>query len=159
VHYLAYSETSAIGRAVEHMLTHRVTGHLDRVFVSHLAAVLKTMSGSGRGMAWLPESNIREELEKGALVPAGDAQMVHVPVEIRLFRSREPLARRGRGVLGPAGGRPPSPQPGNNARDASGKAKRHWFIGRARWYLSMTSNPRVTRCFRRSRRNASPCWA
>jgi LysR family transcriptional regulator, hypochlorite-specific transcription factor HypT len=91
VHYLAYSETSAIGRAVEHMLSHLESPvHLERVFVSHLAAVLKTMSSGGRGMAWLPESNIREELEKGTLVPAGDAQW-HVPVEIRLFRSREPL--------------------------------------------------------------------
>lgn len=91
VHYLAYSETSAIGRAVEYMLSHLETPvHLERVFVSHLAAVLKTMSSSGRGMAWLPESNIREELEKGTLVPAGDARW-HVPVEIRLFRSREPL--------------------------------------------------------------------
>lgn len=91
VHYLAYSETSAIGRAIEHMLSHLESPvHLERVFVSHLAAVLKTMSSGGRGMAWLPESNIREELETGTLVPAGDAQW-HIPVEIRLFRSREPL--------------------------------------------------------------------
>jgi DNA-binding transcriptional LysR family regulator len=91
VHYLAYSETSAIGRAVEHMLTHLESPiYLNRVFVSHLAAVLKTMSSSGRGMAWLPESDIREELTSGALVPAGDEKWF-VPVEIRLFRSREPL--------------------------------------------------------------------
>lgn len=91
VHYLAYSETSAIGRAVEHMLTHLESPvHLNRVFVSHLAAVLKTMSSSGRGMAWLPESNVREDLASGALVPAGD-QRWSIPVEIRLFRSREPL--------------------------------------------------------------------
>ena len=91
VHYLAYSETSAIGRAVEHMLTHLdAPVHLNRVFVSHLAAVLKTMSSSGRGMAWLPESNIREDLASGTLVPAGDEKW-YIPVEIRLFRSREPL--------------------------------------------------------------------
>ena len=41
-------------------------------------------------MAWLPESNVREELGGGALVPAGD-QKWFIPVEIRLFRSREPL--------------------------------------------------------------------
>jgi len=92
VHYLAYSETSAIGRAVEHMLAHlEAPVHLNRVFVSHLAAVLKTMSSSGRGMAWLPESNVREDLASGALVPAGDDKWF-IPVEIRLFRSREPLA-------------------------------------------------------------------
>lgn len=91
VHYLAYSETSAIGRAVEHMLTHLQSPvYLNRVFVSHLAAVLKTMSSSGRGMAWLPESNVREDLASGELVSAGD-QDWFIPVEIRLFRPREPL--------------------------------------------------------------------
>lgn len=91
VHYLAYSETSAIGRAVGNMLTHLESPiHLNRVFVSHLAAVLKTMSSSGRGMAWLPESSIREELASGALVPAGGREWL-IPVEIRLFRTRDPL--------------------------------------------------------------------
>lgn len=91
VHYLAYAETSAIGRAVESALAHSTTPlHLNRVFVSHLAAVLKLMSGEGRGLAWLPESNIREELASGALVVAGGEEWL-IPVEIRLFRSREPL--------------------------------------------------------------------
>ena len=48
------------------------------------------MSGEGRGLAWLPESNIREELASGALVIAGGDEW-QIPVEIRLFRSREPL--------------------------------------------------------------------
>lgn len=91
VHYLAYSETSAIGRAVEHMLTHRDSPvYLNRVFVSHLAAVLKNMSSSGRGMAWLPESSIHEDLVGEGLVAAGD-ETWFIPVEIRLFRPREPL--------------------------------------------------------------------
>ncbi|MBN9317017.1 MAG: LysR family transcriptional regulator [Devosia sp.] len=91
VHYLAYSETSAIGRAVEHMLTHLdAPVYLNRVFVSHLAAVLKNMSSSGRGLAWLPESSIHEDLVTGGLVAAGD-ETWFIPVEIRLFRPREPL--------------------------------------------------------------------
>lgn len=92
VHYLAYAETSAIGRAVENMLSHASTPiYLHRVFVSHLAAVLKSMSREGRGLAWLPESNIENELSSGALVVAGGEEWF-IPVEIRLFRSREPLA-------------------------------------------------------------------
>ena len=92
VHYLAYAETSAIGRAVENMLAHASTPmFLHRVFVSHLAAVLKSMSREGRGLAWLPESNIESELSSGALVVAGGEEW-SVPVEIRLFRSREPLS-------------------------------------------------------------------
>lgn len=91
VHYLAYAETSAIGRAVEYMLSHLDKPvHLNRVFVSHLAAVLKSMSREGRGMAWLPLGSIREELAAGTLVPAGGEEW-HIPVEIRLYRPREPL--------------------------------------------------------------------
>jgi len=91
VHYLAYSENSAIGRAVENMVNNvDAPVYLDRVFVSQLAAVLKSMSREGRGMAWLPESNIQEELANGSLVLAGDEKWF-IPVEIRLYRSREPL--------------------------------------------------------------------
>ena len=68
VHYLAYAETSAIGRAVEAMLANAAMPvYLNRVFVSHLAAVLKSMSREGRGLAWLPESNIASELESAHL--------------------------------------------------------------------------------------------
>ncbi len=91
VHYLAYAETSAIGRAVENMLAHAVTPiHLRRVFVSHLAGVLKSMIRDGRGLAWLPETNVSGELGAGGLVLAGGDEWV-VPVEVSLFRSREPL--------------------------------------------------------------------
>lgn len=91
LHYLAYSEGSAIGRAVENMVTSvKAPVYLNRVFVSQLAAVLKSMSREGRGMAWLPESSIKDELANGSLVLAGDEKWF-IPVEIRLFRSREPL--------------------------------------------------------------------
>ncbi len=91
VDYLEYAETSAIGRAVENMLSQRAAPpHLNRVFVSHLAAVLKSMACGGRGVAWLPESQIRGELASGALVVAGDDSW-HVPVDICLYRSRDTL--------------------------------------------------------------------
>jgi len=91
VHYLAYAETSAVGRIVEARLAKSTTPlFLNRVFVSHLSAVLKMMSSEGRGLAWLPESNIREELEAGSLVLAGGEEWF-LPIETRLYRSREPL--------------------------------------------------------------------
>lgn len=89
--YLAYARTSAIGQAVDFMLAHRaVKPHLNRVFESHLAGVLMTMSREGRGLAWLPQSQILGELEAGALLLSGDESWC-VPVDIQLFRSREPL--------------------------------------------------------------------
>jgi LysR family transcriptional regulator, hypochlorite-specific transcription factor HypT len=91
VHYLAYSETSAVGRVVEKLLaTAPERAHLKRVFVSHMAAVLKAMSSEGRGTAWLPESHLRQEFARGQLVRAGDAQW-EAPIDVRIIRSREPL--------------------------------------------------------------------
>jgi DNA-binding transcriptional LysR family regulator len=89
--YLAYAETSAIGRAVEQMLRqppHHV--HLEKVFVSRLAAVLKSMALDGRGLAWLPESHVAPELAAGQLVRAGAAAW-DLDVEITLFRPRDQL--------------------------------------------------------------------
>jgi len=91
--FLAYSDTSAIGRAVELVLASRPEKPvLSRVFESHLAGVLKTMCREGRGLAWLPESQILDELDTGRLVLAGDDSWI-IPVEIRLFRSVDPLPR------------------------------------------------------------------
>jgi DNA-binding transcriptional LysR family regulator len=91
VHYLAYAETSVIGRAIDKMLARQVKPvPLDQVFVSQLAAVLRSMAREGRGVAWLPESQIRGDLARGQLVIAGGDEWV-IPVEIRLFRSNDRL--------------------------------------------------------------------
>jgi len=91
VHYLAYSETSAIGKVVDHLIEEAPEPlHLKRVFVSHMAAVLKAMSSEGRGAVWLPESHLIQDLASGALVRAGDERW-EIPVHVRLIRSRDPL--------------------------------------------------------------------
>ena len=61
-----------------------------RVNPPALAAVLKAMSSEGRGTAWLPKSHLTKEFSEGTLVPAGDERW-HIPVEVRLIRSRDPL--------------------------------------------------------------------
>jgi DNA-binding transcriptional LysR family regulator len=94
VHYLAYAESSAIGRAVENMLAHRPSSlHLERVFVTPLAAVLASMARAGRGLAWLPENQIAEHIAAGRLVVAGGPAWT-IPVEIRLFRPKDLLPPR-----------------------------------------------------------------
>lgn len=91
VDYLAYVGSSASGLAVDFLLRHHErTPHLNRVFDSHLAGVLKTMALQGRGVAWLPESEIVSELEHETLVEAGE-ETYFIPSEIRLFRSVERL--------------------------------------------------------------------
>jgi LysR family transcriptional regulator, hypochlorite-specific transcription factor HypT len=92
VDYLAYVGSSAIGRAVDSMLEHCVTRPvLRRVFESHLAGVLKSMALEGRGLAWLPESEVAEELKAGTLLVSGEEKFF-IPVQIRLFRSRTALS-------------------------------------------------------------------
>lgn len=90
--YLAYAETSAIGRAIAHKLRHIDTRvQLETVFVSYLAAVLKSMVEEGRGLAWLPASHVAAELESGLFVRAGPERW-DLDVEITLFRARDPLS-------------------------------------------------------------------
>ena len=89
---LDYSSESGLGRIV-HTLLGKALGDVrsEAVFTAHLAVVLKTMALEGRGIAWLPQSLIRDELAGRRLVEAGDRDW-QIPVEIRLFRRREPEA-------------------------------------------------------------------
>ena len=61
--------------------------HLAAVFRSHAVLVLTAMAREGKGVAWLPESLIQEDIAAGRLVPAGD-ETWSVPMEIRLYRPR-----------------------------------------------------------------------
>jgi DNA-binding transcriptional LysR family regulator len=93
-HYLAYAETSAIGRVVHKMLArHAAPANLEPVFVSHLAAVLETMVRDGRGLAWLPASQVDNDLASGRFALAGDDDWV-IPIEVRLYRGNDPLPSR-----------------------------------------------------------------
>ncbi|WP_456683231.1 LysR substrate-binding domain-containing protein [Bradyrhizobium sp. USDA 3311] len=57
---------------------------------SHLAKLLATMVQAGRGMAWLPESLIADQLASGELVKAGGAGW-EIPIDIHVFRPRSRL--------------------------------------------------------------------
>ena len=86
--HLAYSQESGMGRIVAAARgCQAIPARLETVFTSHLAAVLRAMARDGRGVAWLPESLIADDLAAGTLLRAGDEGW-DVPVEIRLFRPR-----------------------------------------------------------------------
>jgi len=82
--HLAYSPESALGRIVAAAQTEPMP---DPVFTSHLATVLRAMALDGRGIAWLPESLIADDLTRGNLIRAGGREC-HAPVEVRLFRAK-----------------------------------------------------------------------
>jgi len=85
---LAYTPESGLGRIVRDQRQSALdAAGADPVFTAHLATVLKSMALDGRGIAWLPQSLMQEELASGRLVDAGGPDW-HLPIAIRLFRHR-----------------------------------------------------------------------
>ncbi|RZJ58286.1 MAG: LysR family transcriptional regulator [Acidovorax sp.] len=96
---LAYSEASGLGRIMRSRMRHLFSEGPDAampqgvavVFTAHHAVLLKTMALEGRGVAWLPESLITDELKAGTLVAAGGSDW-SLPVQIRLYRQRAEMS-------------------------------------------------------------------
>jgi DNA-binding transcriptional LysR family regulator len=90
---LGFSDESGLGRIVRQALgAELAAGGLRPVFTAYLASVLKAMALDGRGLAWLPESLVREELAAGRLQVAGPPHW-RIPVEIRLYRDPRPMTQ------------------------------------------------------------------
>jgi DNA-binding transcriptional LysR family regulator len=84
---LSYSRASGLGRILSaHQIGRTTIANMETGFTSHLAATLMTMAREGHGVAWLPLTLAREDVEQGRLVRAGGEQF-DIPIEIRLFRS------------------------------------------------------------------------
>jgi len=97
INYLGYTPSSGVGKVVQHLLlTNREPVYLDTIFESYLVGVLKKMCCEGRGIAWLPEQQIIEELKSGKLVKAHNGSQEQetkwsIDIDIKLFRAREAL--------------------------------------------------------------------
>lgn len=86
---LEYTHESGLGRIQRAVLGRRLEGAAIRVvFTAHLASVLRTMALDGRGLAWLPQTLVEEDIGTGRLVAAAGADW-QVPLQIRLYRERE----------------------------------------------------------------------
>ena len=84
--YLAYTQGAFLGRSVRMVLKNDpLRLRLRTVYETAMAEGLKGMVLQGVGLAWIPDFCIREELNSGRLVRAGDAKW-DVPLEIRLYR-------------------------------------------------------------------------
>ncbi|MET0660303.1 MAG: LysR substrate-binding domain-containing protein, partial [Steroidobacteraceae bacterium] len=93
VQMLNYSAESGIGRILRDVRG----AALERwpaqsVVKAHLASVLRTMALNGRGMAWLPQTLIAEDLASGRLIEAAPQEW-WIEMEIRLYRDRSPLGQ------------------------------------------------------------------
>lgn len=90
---LSYSAESGIGRIVaqtQASAAHPWSTHT--VFTAHLASVLRTMALEGRGVAWLPQTLIAEDLAQGRLVQAAPHDG-HIPMAIKLYRDKTTLSQ------------------------------------------------------------------
>ncbi len=88
VQMLGYSPESGMGGILQEVCGPALGALPMRVsFTAQLASVLRTMALDGRGMAWLPETLVSEDLKSGRLVPAASDEW-RVVLEVRLFRDR-----------------------------------------------------------------------
>lgn len=75
VSLLTYSEESGLGRILRETRNYALEKSLtNTVFTAHLASVLRTMALDGRGMAWLPQNLVIEDMKAGTLVAAASPE-------------------------------------------------------------------------------------
>jgi DNA-binding transcriptional LysR family regulator len=68
--------------------------HLERVYETDMAEGLKVMALEGHGLAFLPRSAVKKEVQSGALVEVmlPDGQALALSMELRAYRVK-PLAK------------------------------------------------------------------
>ena len=90
---LSYSSESGIGRIVADKQKSLIKGvPTETVFTAHLASVLRTMALDGRGIAWLPNSLIEQDIQHGLLVEAAPHNWC-VEMQIRLYRDQAAISQ------------------------------------------------------------------
>lgn len=84
--YIGYEKSTFFGHLLSELFGRQ---QVDRRLVHEgsMSIGLKGMAMAGWGVAWVPESLIREELENGTLVPAAGSDW-NIKLEIRLFHSK-----------------------------------------------------------------------
>ncbi|MYN12329.1 LysR family transcriptional regulator [Pusillimonas sp. TS35] len=88
VPFLDFAPVMSLGRILRSRL-HAIcpSERLDAVYESDLAEAIHAMAREGAGLAWLPLSLVRGDLENGTLVRA-DTASSDIDMEIRLYRAR-----------------------------------------------------------------------
>lgn len=89
--YLGYAPGAYLGGVTDWILKQSGTPiHLDRVYETDMAEGLKVMALQGHGIAFLPESAVRKEVQSGALAQAHlpDGQALALTMEVRAYRAK-----------------------------------------------------------------------
>jgi len=92
--YLGYAAGAYLGGVTDWILKQAGTPiHLDRVYETDMAEGLKVMALEGHGIAFLPQSAVKKELQTGALSEATlpDGKTLALTMEVRAYREKTGL--------------------------------------------------------------------
>jgi DNA-binding transcriptional LysR family regulator len=96
VPFLDFAPAMSLGRILRSRLYAICPGNkLNVVYESDLSESIHAMAREGAGLAWLPLSLVRGDLERGLMVRA-DSTASDIEMDIRLYRSRlnpKPIVR------------------------------------------------------------------
>ena len=95
VPYLSYAAGAYLGRLVEEIVKlSPVPLQLEPIYETDMAEGLKAMALEGHGLAFLPASSVRQELDAGRLMRAAPAGTCELAIELRIYRERPAAARQ-----------------------------------------------------------------
>jgi DNA-binding transcriptional LysR family regulator len=89
--YLGYAPGAYLGGVTDWILKQAgVPVHLERVYETDMAEGLKVMALEGHGIAFLPRSAVKKEIQAGTLVEVGlpDGQTLALSMEVRAYREK-----------------------------------------------------------------------
>ena len=89
--YLGYAQGAYLGGITDWILKQSNTPiHLARVYETDMAEGLKVMALEGHGIAFLPQSAVRKEVQGGALVEVclPDETPLSLTMEVRAYREK-----------------------------------------------------------------------
>lgn len=87
---IGYSAESYSARLIEQYQPKVAKFNTYKAFESSMCHVHKEMALRGKGIAWLPDSLIQQELKDKSLI-AIEPNLYHLPYQIRLYRNSTPL--------------------------------------------------------------------
>jgi DNA-binding transcriptional LysR family regulator len=89
--YLGYAPGAYLGGVTDWILKQAgVPVHLERVYETDMAEGLKVMALEGHGIAFLPRSAVKKEIQAGSLVEVSlpDGQTLALSMEVRAYREK-----------------------------------------------------------------------
>ena len=94
VPWLSYASGAYMARLVELILKQSpLPARLEPIYVTDMAEGLKAMALEGHGLAFLPASSVRKEIQAGRLVAAAPPGSFELTMDVRIYRERPEFAR------------------------------------------------------------------